>query len=257
MIIGRNDNPSTEEFKSIYRKLLVCNEIVYRNDRANCITNETGVLTVSSAVPKKKSTVVESLMLSTTLEIDFDYDEAIHEELEKLDQHLCAYLASTIETEIIKHAKKAFKKECYECIAVFYENDTSNNDFIAMKQSTNPDFKNPCLSTVRIVIASNKIFHILKDQFPELSTANAYNSILRCILKSLPIEELYTQSEFDWHIQANELSNQLSHKENFIYNIINQYMKLKSQNIGGRISEEERGKYIRHNNKTRVHEQGQ
>lgn len=219
-IIGRNDNPTTEEFKGIYRRLLVCKEIVYKNDYANCITNDTGVLTVSSGMSTKKSIVVETSTASTTFEMEFDYHEAIYEESEKFDQHLRAYTACTIECEIIKIIKKGCKKECSQCIAVFHENTLANDEFVMMKQSTDAAFKIPCLSTVHIIIASDKIFQILESKSIEMSTTQAYNNILRRIMNFLPIEELYTESDFNLHNQENETSYQLSHKEKFIYKIV-------------------------------------
>lgn len=136
-------------------------------------------------------------------------------------------------------------------------NEAAEDEFIAMKRSTNAALKIPCLSTVHIVIASNKIFRILESEFIEANTTKAYNSILGTIMNSLCIEELYTQSEFNLHEQINETSLQLSHHEKFIYKVVNEYMILKSKKIGCRISEAERGKYIRYNYKKRVHEQGQ
>lgn len=261
IIVGRNDNPTTEDFKRIYRQLLVCNQIVYKNDytKSNCITDDTGVLTVSSYHEKSKvdSSTQRAVHSNITFEIEFDYFEAINEELQKFDQHLCVYTASTIESTIIANLKKSHKNKCSNCIAVFYENEKADDEIIVMKRSTNTSFKIPCLSTVHIIIASNKIFNIFENQSIESNTKKAYDGMIATIMNSLPIEELYTNSDFNTHGQINEDSSNLSHHEKFIYTVVNEYMKLKSKKIGSRISEEERGKYIRHNNKKRVHEKGQ
>lgn len=237
---------------------MVCNQIVYKNEYGNCITNDTGILTISSSQPDKNRAVdVTNREASTIFEIECNYGEAINEELDKFDQHLCAYTASIIESKLIENMLKANKKECSHCIGVFYENETVDNEFIEMKRSTNTDLKIPCLSTVHIIIFANKIFQMLENKTIQTSTKEAYDRILKTIMNWLPIEELYRLSEFNLHEHLNETSNQLTHKEKIIHKVVSEYMKLKSKKIGCRISEEERGKYIRHNNKKRVHEKGQ
>lgn len=104
--LGSNDNPTAAEFKRLYRKLLVCHEVTYDGNKANCISNETGILTVSSEIipgSMKKKIVHE------VHEIEFNYEEVINEELEPFDVHLNAYAALTIEEKItrslLKHKK--------------------------------------------------------------------------------------------------------------------------------------------------------
>lgn len=254
MFTGDNDNPSAREFEGIYRKLLVCKEIVYKNNYANCISNDTGVLTVSSARPKP-SKADGTPAQSYEIEIEFDYLAAIDEEIDKFDQHLCAYIASSIETKIKDTIEKCSKKECIECICVFAENSKFQDDFIALK-STTKSLHKPCKSTVNIVKATNKILSLLENN-RHTALSFTYERTLQTIMSHLLIEELYTESLFDQHLMAEENSGIFTHKENFIRKVINEYMKLKSKKIGNRISEEERGEYIRHKNKKRVHEAGQ
>lgn len=91
--VGSNDNPTAPEFKRLYRKLLVCHEITYDGNKANCISNETGILTVSSEIiPRTKERNHKEV-----LEIDFNYHEVISEDLEKFDVHLIAYAAFRVE----------------------------------------------------------------------------------------------------------------------------------------------------------------
>lgn len=75
---------------------MVCNEIVYKNEnKSNCITNDTGFLTVptSSASQLSKNRYTDT---GATFEIELDYYSAIEKEIEKFDQHLNAYIASTL-----------------------------------------------------------------------------------------------------------------------------------------------------------------
>lgn len=121
------------------------------NDRSNCILNDTGILTVSSVLPNQGRTD-DTVFLARAFEIEcdkFDYDSAVNDDIEKFDQHLCSYIASTIESTLIKNIQKCHKKECFQCIEVFYENEPASNDFVTKKsQNTTNTVKIPCLSTV-------------------------------------------------------------------------------------------------------------
>lgn len=86
-----------------------------------------------------------------------------------------------------------------------------------MKNLSRP-LKTPCLSTVHIVKASNKIFNTLENQavsemthfrYTEM-TVKVYDSVLKTIVSLLPIEELYTRSTFEWHEQVHENYSQLT-----------------------------------------------
>lgn len=68
---GRNTNPSTVEFRSAFRKLLVCHPLVTSVDH-NVITNATGILTVSSKNPNRVRPVIEP---AHEYELDTDHSE--------------------------------------------------------------------------------------------------------------------------------------------------------------------------------------
>lgn len=253
--LGSNDNPTTEEFKRIYRKLLICHEIVYKNDRSNCIPNDTGVLTVSSRLPKQQCTV-DTVFSTSPFKIEsdeFNYHTTINENLEKFDQHLYSYVASTIECKLIENIKWRHKQECSQCIDVFYENELANDDFVTAKNLSD-ELKIPCLNTVHIVKASNRIFNILQRSMKDDCAENLHDMILKTIMSLLPTEKLYTQSNFESHKRSHK---QWTHKEKFIYGIVSEYMRQKSCKIGNRITEEEKGEYIRHSNRKLVHFSGQ
>lgn len=213
-----------------------------------------GVLTVSSALPNQQRTngTNHSACIFQIGNEEFDYDAAINEELEKFDEHLCSYIASTIECKIIKSLRQCHEKACSQCIGIFNENELVKNNFISkkMQYACNP-LKVPCLSTVHIIKASNKIFDILERRKHQINTVHMHDSTLKTIMSLLPLEQLYTQSNFELHGQHD------SHKETFIHDIVLTYMKQKSNKIGNRITEQEKGEYIRHNNKKQVHISGQ
>lgn len=136
LIAGRNDNPSASEFKARYKKLLVCNEIVYKNDKGNCISNDTGILTVSTrAIPQPSK---ESTDQGDTFEIELDYFQAVEEDIPKFDQHLYANVASTIETTLIAKMKRYKKQECVQCIGVFEDNRKFQDEFLKLQAATKP-----------------------------------------------------------------------------------------------------------------------
>lgn len=244
------------EFQAIYRKLLVCKEIVYKNNYGNCISNDTNVLTVSSKGSGKPKNIDSRVGI---FEIEFDYFDTVNEDIGKFDQHLNAFIASKIETQIIATIQRNHQRECEECINVFEENTKIDDELIALK-SKGKDFSNshrhPCKSTIDIIKATNKIFQLI-DQQTLLEANRIYDKILHTVISYLYIDELYEKSDFNLHTKARSSASTVDHHEQFIYKIVNEYMKMKSKRIGSRISEEEQGIYIRHNNKKRIHESGQ
>lgn len=227
---------------------MVCKEIVYKNDYGNCISNDTGILTASSAKvgqPLKQCTV-----RTNRFDIeDLDYFAAVEEDIEVFDTHLNAYVASEIENKIISKIERCNKKECSQCINVFHENAKFHDEFINRSSC-----RKPCESTVNIIKASNKILQELASEAMPLDSITQ-NMALKTIMRWLEIDELYSGSDFDEHVEEPQILGQ--HKVTFIRNIVHEYMIQKSKNVCSRISEQERGKYIRHNNKKRVQEAGQ
>lgn len=244
--VGSNDNPTASEFKRLYRKLLVCHEITYDGNKANCISNETGILTVSSEfVPKSKM----GENVNEILEIDFSYHEALNEKLEKFDEHLNAFAAFKVQRKIIQNIQ-THKEKCASCIEVFQENERVDDDFIARKNI--PD--QPCKSTVAIIKAANKIMFILPNEEFNFST------VALTILNHLYFDDLYVETDFESHITAEEQTNcpdATLHKRHFLLNVVKAYIHIKANKIGGKISNEERGVYIQHINKKLIHQAGQ
>lgn len=233
----------------------MCNEIVYKNDKGNCISNDTGILTVSSrAIPQPSKQRTDQ---GDTFEIELDYFQAVEEQIEKFDQHLCANIASVIETALIAKMRRYKKQECVRCIDVFEENLKFQDEFLTLQAGIKP-CREPCQSTVNIIKASNKIFDILEEQ-TILVNNSTHHKILRTIMFWLEcdyvLDELYPRSNFQFHCEEPDLS--VKHKSEFIRKIINEYMNMKASKVGSRITQEERGKYIRHSNKKRVQEAGQ
>lgn len=153
-----------------------------------------------------------------------------------------AYVASKIEAQIKEIIKRCHKRECEQCVEVFEENIKCQDEFINMKNDTLSSFHHPCESTVHIIKSTNKILQLIEQQaIPE--TNRTHDNVLRTIMSYLLIDDLYQQSNFGLHNKAEEILGPLSHKEEFIYKIVYEYMKIKSKKIGSRITEEEQGTY--------------
>lgn len=188
-----------------------------------------------------------------TFGLDLNHFEAVDEEIEAFDQHVNACVAATLESTLISRMKRCTKKECLQCCAVFEENAKFQDDFIDM-QNQFKQCRVPCKCTVDIIKVSNKVFSMLENQIEfENQYSDKHDKILGTILIVLDKDELYPNSNFNWH--DNAISGQ--HKVDFIRKVIYEYLKMKSCKVGGRISEQERGTYVRHNNKKRTHEAGQ
>lgn len=156
--------------------------------------------------------------------------------MDDYERHLNAYLASTIETNIIKKIMARPISKCSDCLHAFNENIKIEDSFLKKKSETS-NIVQPCRSTVNIVVASNAIMEALQ------SIAHIdFNTVLRAILPCLDIDSLFDSSDFNGHQNEGLASNirvSLSHKEQFICCILREYMHLKSKKICDRITAEE------------------
>lgn len=83
---ARNDNPSTIEFRSAFRKLLVCHPLVTSVDH-NVITNATGILTISSRNSKPSKQLI-SADSTQECELDvIDFSGLLQEEYNDMDPY--------------------------------------------------------------------------------------------------------------------------------------------------------------------------
>lgn len=66
-----------------------------------------------------------------------------------------------------------------------------------------------------------------------------YKIVCKTILNNIDIDKLYESSQFNCHHHAEKTLGPLTHKEQFAFAIIQEYMRLKSTNIGRRITDED------------------
>lgn len=237
--LGWNNNPNEVQFKASYKKLLVC--MPYLSARkGNCTLNSTNILTVSSAQKPAHHPLRPALNQVPGLEINDDkYSEILNREIDLYEKHMLSFIASNIQKNIMKNILKGSKSSCQCCLNVFGENSKICDSFIAKKNRTK-SLAQPNVSTMEIIAVANAVFELLQSH-----AHVEFHIMARTIMNQLNIDELYDSSSFDNHQNSRSMHG-LTHKEEFIYHIISEYMDMKSKKIGKRITiEEQNGRAIR------------
>lgn len=238
---GRNDNPNAVEFASAFKKLLICHPLTISTHQ-DVITNATGLLTVSSRIKKQKP--VANSAGSEWIDINTEgVMSTINDSTDSYDDHLKAYVALCVEEKIIQFMKLSKNSSCSGCVNILLDgNEKINDEFL---EKTNKENSQPCKSTLEIIIFSEAIM----KNIPSNGQGISFDVARETIYKNLKIEELYAQSNFE--------HNQMNHKVEFVRRIIKTYLTMKSQHIGKRIADEERGAFIRSRLKNQTHFAGQ
>lgn len=242
--LGWNNNPNDIQFKAAYKKLLVC--MPYASARkGNCIMNSTNLLNVSSV--QKPVQQPEPLQFHSVREVEIDEIEfhyLLNSEIEPYEEHMRAFLASTVEGNIVKNILRKSKSVCQCCLSVFSQNSKMHDTFIA-KKNQRKQLAQPCRSTVDIIAACDIVLQLLQPH-PHVP----FDVTAKTIFNQLNIEELYDSEEFIDHQNParKNIIFDMSHKEEFIYDVLSEYLSLKSKNIGKRITiEGQNGRAIRRN----------
>lgn len=165
-------------------------------------------------------------MLAKEIETDFIYEELIDvKNLEFYDQHLCAYVASVLEKKVVPNILTRSRSVCQECANVFNKNPRIYNSFVAKKNQKTPCVQ-PCSSTMDIVVAGHTVFQRLESHgYVE------YNSAAKTLFNNLDIDSLYCSSDFDTHQNQDNGLHALTHKEDFVSNVVQEYLNMKSIKI--------------------------
>lgn len=237
--LGQNNNPTAQQFSAAYRKLLFCVPHLSAH-RTNCNLDLVEILTVSSVDQLRQLPPQNSLSTGNEFEIGIGYDVLLNNTLDLYQQHMCAYLAVSIETKIVGNINKRTISGCQDCSKVFEENIKIFDCFVAKK-----NFAQPCSSTRDIIVVCDSVFKLFQT-----NEHIAFESMSKTIFKVLDIDRLYELSHFNDHRKAvvNQINGMdMTHKEQFIYSILEEYMHMKSQKIGKRITYEEQGPKIRRN----------
>lgn len=246
--LGSNDNPNAIEFKSAFRKLLICHPVMTSVDQ-NVITNATGILTVSSRV-KKKPLTSSNPGQALELEVELDYEDIMLgeiNEMDRYDEHLCAYVALCVENQFHQNVKQ-HKYKCSKCTEVFQFDDQIHDELLEMKGEN----KQPSISTFKFVIFANAIMKIYSS---ERKQGNSLNAIQKTVQENININDVYINFH-NAHV-GEETTKVNHHKVEFVCEILKTYMTLKSKKIGAKITSAEQGELIRRRKKRAVIVAGQ
>lgn len=241
-MIGNNDNPNELQFKGCYRKLLVCNEIS-SSTKSNCENDITKILTVSSRKKATQDTDLRTDSVELLEAYHFEVDNAGDDPIENLETNVRAYLASIIESKVIRKIVLQGNKGCRKCIDIFTENELSDDEFVAFKSATNGIFQ-PCKSTLYII---NYIEANLKHIQSQPTSNKAFGTN---ILNQMDFSSLYVTSSSD------DTDNH-DHKKELIKIIIDSYLDYKSTQVAKFITRATQKKLIRHDRLKLTHQLGQ
>lgn len=255
--LGRNDNPNACELLGIFRKLLVCHPLLTSVDH-NVITNATKILTVSSRSQKKpiaRKSQQEVQSSQPEFELELCYEFIMLEEIEMMDpyeSHMCAYVARIVEEKFIRNTN-LHKYKCKKCADFLTNsNDKINDELLALKTIESGENNQPSASTFKIIIFANAV---MKRVYTENEEGTDFERVREMIIDNLDIDDVYLDGDFD-HDEPGE-SEPVHHKIEFISSLIKTYMTMKSQKIGKKLSDHERGELLRFRKKRAHIEKGQ
>lgn len=246
-MIGFNDNPTAQQFEAAYRKLLIHNDVVCSN-KSNCIDLGTKILTVSSNRPREAKQIEFDDEEFDDFFSDADYEDCIHvaQYVDDAQSHSIAYMASVLESKIMKAKPAKPIIKCSDCVAVFIENELIEDSFIRFK-ARKTNMMQPCKST----------FEICKyvDTFVKSCEGKSasYQTVAMKILRNLPFETLYANSEFENHASGTGTG----HQYELVKKIIEMYMHMKSVHIAKCFTLKSHDAPIRHKFKKLIHQKGQ
>lgn len=234
--LGGNNNPNPQQFKMAYRKLLFCTPHISGDSKTNCNMDfPDALLEVSSEQPTRlHESKIEKILRAEEIEIELNFHEITFCDMNPYEKHICVLSASAIEESINQQIKIRPISACQDCLNIFNENDKTFDSLIEKKQRRGQHINYPCSSTIKIVQVIDKIVKSLQS-FDHIACEN----MMKTTLEILEVDSLYESSEFDLHIFKQETNTPITHKEQFVLNIVNEYVKMKSKEICSRIAAEE------------------
>lgn len=192
--------------------MLIHNDVVC-SEHGNCIDHGTKILTVSSKKPEKRECDMSYIDVSLD---DFDLFSnfnAVHF-VDDAHNHSLAYMASVLESKIIKAKAPRLLIKCPDCMNAFIENELMEDSFIRFK-ARKMNITQPCKSTYDICKFVDTFLKFCENK------AFSFQSITMQVLQKIPFETLYPSTKFEQHSDS-------GHRYEFVKKIIEIYMKLKS-----------------------------
>ncbi|XP_055306595.1 uncharacterized protein LOC129570898, partial [Sitodiplosis mosellana] len=139
--LGANSNPNAQQFMAAYRKLLICMPHM-SSKHTNCNYFEVSeILTVPSTQTPNMPSHIEIISVKE-IEIDTDYQTMITAEMDPYEEHMCAYVSSLVEANVLRKIKAQSVSACQDC------------ELLAQ----------PCCSTRNIIVICEAVFKILQDK---------------------------------------------------------------------------------------------
>lgn len=232
-MFGCNDNPSARQFESAWKKLLGRHQIS-ASESANCIDNDFYYLNILNVSSRKQGTLdvnstdwlpaacaqlnAENNNIIFVEDFgDNDMDEGDHlmadnSNMINIEKHVAAYLSAVLENCIIE-GRWYSPIKCKDCLNVFSEDETVDDDFVKLKMKTST-IRSPAKSTVQIC----EMTEIAMRRFNY--EAGKFTQILDYVLLNLDMNNLYWASDFDSHSDG-------CHKSRLVKLIIEMYVKKK------------------------------
>lgn len=229
-LLGSNTNPTAYQFQSLFRKILVNNEIT-SSTFGNCF-DTLDILHVSSTNSKKTTTqrnvhVTGDLNSNTTatsqaIELDDSFEEDAFEE----EQHEYSLAPENVETGIAFNAARIERNiksnlSCDLCATMFDKNEH-------LKPESFPDIGNcdpPCLSTYNICMLTHNVLEseLLKIGFN-------YDKTVHEIISGFSLDSIFPKQSVFPHDHT--------HKSSIVKSIIEEYIKIRATEIARKISTE-------------------
>lgn len=249
---GFNDNPTSEQFMSAYRKLL-CNSNILASSDANVrefkninMSSFSNILKVTSRRPVFGESISDD-RLNQAMDCFDDYlnDDIDFVSQQKAGDYLSdqmstssiAFIASLIEERILA----TNNSYCIACQMVFIENLKIENRLIVSNIS-----RVPCMSTYIICKKSDEFIKLLdpticEDKFD-------FNGVYLKIFQQLSFECLFPETDFTDHPD---------HKFHLIKVIVNEYIRIKITHMAKSLTLIAQGKSIRNKLHKWIHFSGQ
>lgn len=175
------------------------------------------------------------------LEEDFEDSFYVSPYIDDTHSHSVAYMASILEAKIIGGKRRIIK--CEDCVGVFIENELLEDSFIRFK-ARKSNVMQPCRSTFDICKFADSYVKCCEKR------SASYQAVVIQILRKMSFETLYTSSDFEKHPGK-------GHKYDFVKQIIELYLHMKSVHIAKSFTLKTHDNPIRHTLRKLVHVKGQ